>query len=185
MQRRRGLALAAAVVAVVSGCTSSDNPSASASASEAVGAASGKPGIQRCATADLDITLGPGEGAAGSTFYAVRLKNTSGHPCRTGGYGRAALASGDPGRLVGRPADRVQKAAARRFVLQDGKSAEATLQESNADNYPVKQCRPTSARGLRVSPPDDTASVFLAHSTTACQSERVHQLRLTPYQKVG
>jgi hypothetical protein len=200
MQRLRSLAAAAAFVALASSCTPSGDPSASdsasgsasaspsgasASASKPAGSASAKPGIQRCATADLRITLGRGEGAAGSTYLPVRLKNTSDGPCRTGGYGGAALASGDPGNLVGRPADRLRKGPVRRFVLQKGGSAEATLQETNADNYPARRCRPTLARGVRVYPPNDTSSVFLARSTTACQSERVHQLAMTAFRRLG
>ena len=134
-----------------------------------------------CTTADLKVSLSDGEGAAGSTFYAVRLTNTSASPCRTGGFGGVSLV-GAGGRQIGAAADRTAKDTATRFTLRPDGAAEATLQVVTAGNFPQARCRPAQAKGFRVYPPDETRSVFLAQPTPACRSTRVHLLTLQPYQ---
>jgi Protein of unknown function (DUF4232) len=156
------------------------SPTTSASAPSA-SATSGPAG---CTLADLRVSLGPGEGAAGSTYFPLRLTNVSPHPCRTGGFGGASLV-GARGALLGAPADRVQKGKVRVLVLRPGGRAEATLQETNAENYSAAKCRPAPAKGFRVYPPNETRSAYLPHPTTACASSAVHLLTLTPYRKVG
>ena len=138
-------------------------------------------GPASCTTADLKVSLSDGEGAAGSTFYAVRLTNSSDSPCRTGGFGGVSLV-GAAGRQIGAPADRTAKDTVTRITLRPGKAAEATLQVATAENFPAGRCRPARAKGFRVYPPDETRSVFLAQPTTACRNARVHLLSLKPYQ---
>jgi hypothetical protein len=154
-------------------------PSAGQSDSSAPASPRGPAG---CTTADLEVSLSDGEGAAGSTFYAVRLTNSSGSPCRTGGFGGVSLV-GAGGRQIGAPADRTAKETATRITLRPGQAAEATLQVVTAENFPAGRCRPARAKGFRVYPPDETHSVFLAQSTTACRNARVHLLSLKPYQR--
>jgi predicted small lipoprotein YifL len=158
--------------------TSSAPPSQSASAS-----ASSSPSVPAaCRTADLRVSLGPGEGAAGSTYYPVRLKNTSGHPCRTGGFGGVSLAAGATGKPIGAPADRTKQSQAKPLVLESGQRAHATLQVANAQNFPTGKCHPVQAQGFRVYPPNETHPAFVKHPTTGCQNAKVHLLTLTPYQ---
>ena len=107
------------------------------------------------------MSLSDGEGAAGSTFYSVRLTNSSDSPCRTGGFGGVSLV-GAAGKQIGAPADRTAKDTVTRITLRPGRAAEATLQVATAENFPAGRCRPARAKGFRVYPPDETHSVFLA-----------------------
>jgi Protein of unknown function (DUF4232) len=131
------------------------------------------------------VSLSLGDGAAGSTYYSLRLTNRSQQPCRTGGFGGVSLVRTPTGAPIGAPADRMQQGAARPITLQPGARAEATLRETNAGNYPKSRCRPVPATGLRVYPPNDTRSAFVRHATTACRSGAVHLLSLAPYRQAG
>jgi hypothetical protein len=128
------------------------------------------------------VTLGPPEGAAGSTFLPIRLTNTSGHACRTGGFGGASLVTSPRSEPVGAPADRVQRGTAKPIVLQPGKRATATLRIVSADNFDKATCRPSPTHGLRIYPPNETHAAYVAHAATACESASVHLLELRPYQ---
>jgi hypothetical protein len=142
-------------------------------------------GTGRCTVDDLKVELGDGEGAAGSTYYVVRVTNTSTSRCRTGGYGGVSLVGGGDGRQIGAAADRVEKSGLRPVVLKPGASAEAKLQVSQADNYPAGKCQPVQAKGFRVYPPNQTRSAFVRRATTACRGTAVHLLRLSPYRTAG
>jgi hypothetical protein len=115
-------------------------------------------------------------------YYALRVKNTSGHPCRTGGFGGVSLVTSPTGQPIGAPADRTQRGKARPILLDSGQRAYATLRVVDAGNYSASKCHPVHAKGLRVYPPNETHSGFVKHSATACTSTRVHLLSLTPYQ---
>jgi predicted small lipoprotein YifL len=157
--------------------SSSAPPTTSSSASSSASPSVPAP----CRTADVRVALGPGEGAAGSTYYPLRLTNTSGHPCRTGGFGGVSLVSSATGKPIGAPADRTKRGQAKPIVLDSGQRAEATLRVVNAENYPTGKCQPVQAKGFRVYPPNETHSAFVKHPTTGCRSGKVHLLSLTPY----
>jgi hypothetical protein len=52
--------------------------------------------------------------------------------------------------------------------VQPGASAHATIGLPNYQNFPVAACKPTSIRGFRVYPPDETAAVFVSHPMKVC-----------------
>jgi hypothetical protein len=179
--RVAGTTLLTVAALALSGCGGSDTAGPQ-SGSSGVASVSG-PG--RCTTADLDVAMSPGEGAAGSTYYTVVLTNTSKSTCRTGGFGGVALVGGGDGRRIGAPADRVERATARPLMLKAGTRAQAKLQVTTAENYPTKRCRPAQAEGFRVYPPNETHSAFVRRATTACRNSAVHLLKLSPYQRAG
>jgi Protein of unknown function (DUF4232) len=162
------------------------SPTTSASTQPSpVGSSSSGGAPARCATPGLQVSLSAGEGAAGSTFYALRLRNTTRRPCRTGGFGGVSFVHSATGAPIGAPADRVRRGAAKPLTLRPGARAEATLQQVNAENYPARRCHPVAAQGLRVYPPNETRSLYIAHRATACRSAAVHLLSLAPYHTVG
>ncbi len=154
------------------------SPAASASTREAAA-------VARCTTEDLRITLGPAEGAAGSTYLPVRLANTSSHPCRTGGFGGVSLVTSPRSEAVGAPADRTGAGDAKPLVLRPGGRAAATLRITQAENYSPDKCRPSPTHGLRVYPPNDTQSVYVGYDALACEATGVHLLSLKPYRAIG
>ena len=177
--RVAGTALLALAGLALGGCGGSASDSSDAGS----GAAVSGPG--RCTVADLKVGLSDGEGAAGSTYYLVRLTNTSKATCRTGGFGGVSLVGGGDGRQIGAPADRVERTKLRPVTLKTGASAEARLQVTTAENFPAKRCRPVQAEGFRVYPPNETHSAFVRAATTACRTDSVHLLKLSPYQPAG
>jgi hypothetical protein len=172
-----------------SASSSAPGSSAPAGASPSVSASSrapmsNEPATAECRVGDLRFHLSPGEGAAGSTYYRLRMTNTSDAPCASGGYGGVSLVAEPGGAPIGAPADRVEPGRRTVFTLRPGEAAEATLRETNAGNYPRPRCHPAPARGLRVYPPDETRSTFVHHATTACSAAGVHLLQLSPYTPV-
>jgi hypothetical protein len=137
---------------------------------------------RECGTAGLRVTVSYGSGAAGTTSYRLVLTNTSSHPCRTGGFGGVSLVAGTRGTPIGAPAVRSEQARARSVTLQPGQQARATILLSNAGNYSTAYCRPAPAMGLRVYPPNQAQSVFVALPSTACRNPAVKLLTLTPLQ---
>jgi hypothetical protein len=135
-----------------------------------------------CGTSQVRLRLLPGGGAAGSSYFTLRMTNTSAaRACTTNGFGGVSLVGSAAGKPIGAPADRTQSGTARRVLLQPGQHADATLREVQAGDYPAATCHPVRAAGVRVYPPGETHSTFLAHVTTACSAAGVHLLSLTPY----
>jgi hypothetical protein len=157
----------------------SEQPSAPASSQPA--------GPAGCTTADLSVTVGAGEGAAGSTYYPVTLTNKADQPCRTGGFGGVSLVDSPRAEPIGAPADRTQKGDVVAITLEPGQAAQATLQVADAGNYDTSRCQPTKAVALRVYPPNETHSAYveLPAPTSACANAKVHLLTLRPYQPAG
>ncbi len=172
--------------------TPRDSPTGGASSSASAtgpspsaGAGSSPAPAPRCTTADLAFTRSGGEGAAGSTYYEIRMANRSSAPCRTGGFGGISLVGSPQGSPIGAPADRTRPGAVRQILLQPGARATTTLRLTEAGNYPRSTCSPRPATGLRVYPPDETRSAFVRLSATGCATASVHLLQLTPYRPAG
>jgi hypothetical protein len=142
-------------------------------------------GPARCTTKDLRVSLTGGEGAAGSTYYELTLTNTSGHPCRTGGFGGVSLVGDGNGTQIGAPADRTEPGKVRAITLRPDGRATATLRVTNAENYSPSKCDPAPAEGFRIYPPNETHATYVARGSTGCRNDTVHLLTLTPYQPVG
>jgi hypothetical protein len=53
-------------------------------------------------------------------------------------------------------------------VLRPGGKAQALVQFVQVANFDAAVCQPTPVRGLRVYPPGDTASLFVAADGTGC-----------------
>jgi hypothetical protein len=148
-------------------------------------ASSSPGGPTDCTLTHLRVSLTGGEGAAGSTYYSLRLTNISAKPCTTGGFGGVSLVAAPSGAPIGAPADRMNKNQVKRLTLRPGAHAGATLRVVDAANFPRSACRPVTAKGLRVYPPNETRSAFVAHPLTACRSPKVHLLSLSPFSMPG
>jgi hypothetical protein len=164
----------------------SGHGSSNADAGSGTGGASSDRGPGQCATSQLDASLGSGDGAAGSTYYQLVLTNTGDQPCTTGGFGGVSYVGGGNGSQIGAAAVREQKDQARTIVLQPGGKATATLQEAEAGNYDKATCRPAPADGLRIYPPNNTASLFVKQpGAVGCENHQVQLLFLRPYQPMA
>lgn len=137
-----------------------------------------------CTAADLKLSLGRGEGAAGTVYRPLVFTNVSDHPCVIQGYPGVSYVGGDDGHQVGPAAYRDgTKGAA--ITLAKGESAYATVGFVDVHNYDAAICQPQPVRGLRVYPPQETASLYLELPTTGCGSDRIpgNQLTVTTIEK--
>jgi hypothetical protein len=126
------------------------------------------------------VTLGAGDGAAGSTYFMVNFLNRSSVICTLNGYPGVSYVTGTAGTQVGSPAARVPTPGSTQQTVQlaPGNSAHATLREVNVGNYPSATCSPTPVRGLRIYPPNQTAATFIAQSGTGCSQVGPQQLEI-------
>ena len=142
----------------------------------------GGSGSQSCLTGDLTITQGGSGGAAGSVYTAVDFVNQGPGACTLDGHPGVSFVGGDDGHQVGTSAARGSEEPLARVVLQPGGEAHATLRITEAGNFPPATCSAEAVRGLRVYPPDQTASAFVPFSEPdqACAGPGAAQLTVEP-----
>lgn len=180
-----GAAAALIVLAAVAGCASSSASSSSAPATSSSSAAAGgstvvpppaslspavtgPAGPAPCATSDLNVTLGPANGAAGSTFQTIVFTNTSGATCTLYGYPGVSLVSAPPYAQIGLAAQRASTTPVTQITLATGATASAVLRVVDALNFGAATCSPTKGAFLRIYPPNQTAPVYLADAAEVC-----------------
>jgi len=132
----------------------------------------------RCATSGLVVWLNvpPGNDYAGGAYYDLEFTNLTGHACTLRGYPGVSAVSLN-GRQLGTPAGwgRPKTTTVR---LASGRTATAQLQIADTGNYGrcfqrLPQGRgtpelPPTAAGLRIYPPNQTASTVIPYPLRAC-----------------
>jgi hypothetical protein len=136
-----------------------------------------------CTNADLTASYHRGDGAAGTIYGRMVLRNTSGHSCHTGGYGGISYVGDGNGTQIGASARRTDPSAVATYVLRPGQRLVSRIGETEALNYPRKRCRPAHVDGFRVYVPNATASQYVVHPTTGCRNHRVKLLEQKPYRR--
>jgi hypothetical protein len=124
-------------------------------------------GSGECKAADLSLSVGDSEGAAGTVYRSVVFTNKSGRTCTMQGFPGVSYVTGDDGHQVGEAAVRVG-AKGPVITLAPGDKAKAPVGFVQVGNYDTAVCRPTPTRGLRIYPPHDTASMFLPLDGNGC-----------------
>jgi Domain of unknown function (DUF4232) len=197
---RKLTAMAAAAVAagLLVGCGSSSSPSAQPTATvtvtETVPAAQGTSpavptqgvttpaGPAACATTALTASLGPGSGAAGSSYYPIVFKNSSSAPCSLYGYPGVSFVTAS-GTQVGAAAVEDPTYPRRLVTLVPGSSiVHAELKITDAGNYPPSTCQPATADRLRIFPPGQTSPLYVSLSAMACSNTSVQILSVQTVQ---
>jgi hypothetical protein len=128
------------------------------------------PALTACATSDLTASLVSAGGAAGSVGYELTFRNTGDVTCTLQGYPGVSYVTSSTGSPVGAPAGRDSVDPVTTVVLAPQGRAQALLIETDSLNYPPNTCRLTSVIGLRIYPPNQTASLFVAQATRACSN---------------
>ena len=126
----------------------------------------GEPGA--CPTSALHLSIGTGNGAAGSVYYPLVFTNTSGSACTLFGFPGVSFVTGIGGSQIGHAATRNSDAPRQTVTLAPGGVAHATLQVVQALNFPPAKCQPTTAHWLKVYPPNQTEPVFLNFTSKTC-----------------
>lgn len=188
-----------AVVGIIAGCGSASAPAARPSATVTVTAtappsatASPAPsspppssptpaGPPTCVTSGLAASLGPSNGAAGSTYYPIEFTNDSGVTCTLYGYPGVSFVAASGGQVGATAAE--DPAYPRRLVtLVPGATVHAELKVTEAMNYPSPTCQPVTAHRLRVFPPGQTSPLYITLSAMACASTSVRILSVQTVQ---
>lgn len=96
----------------------------------------------------------------------------------------AARLPGDLGRQrrgaqIGNPASRSGNAV-KTVTIAPKKSASTMVGFAHTANFPAAKCKPVTARGLRVIPPNQTKSVTLKRKFSACSGTSVTFLTVLP-----
>jgi uncharacterized cupredoxin-like copper-binding protein len=166
--------------------TSASTGTASGSVSSSSGSVSSSSGTvasaaARCATSHLGVSLATSEGAAGSVYDTVRLKNTGGAACSLSGYPGVSLVGYGNGSQIGASAQRDRSATPRTVTVAPGASTTFLVRFVQAGNYPRSVCSPTPADGFRIYPPRSTAALYLPLSgATGCARASVDLLTVRP-----
>jgi hypothetical protein len=125
-----------------------------------------------CTSADLSLSIGEGDAAAGTAWRPLRFTNVSGTDCVVHGFPGVSYVAGDDGEQVGKAAHR-DGAKGDPVTIADGETAYAAVGFVRVENYEPEECEPTRTRGIRVYPPQETRSMFLELGGTGCASEDI------------
>ena len=171
MRRLRKNLTAAVAALALAGCGSSNTATTGTTG----------PAISRCTTGQLEATLGEPGGTGGTTTdYPLSLRNTGTSACTIQGYAGVLFVAGDDNHQIGQAASR-DTGSAPTITLSHGQTASATLGIVDPANFPP-DCDPTPPTGLRVSPPDQTASLLIDPAGTACSNSKYATLHIGPFQ---
>ena len=121
-----------------------------------------------CETPGLVIWLDTsGDAAAGTAFYKLHFTNLSGHACTLNGF-PFLYAVNLAGHQVGPRATFRTPPSPHLVRLANGKTATAVLGIVDTGNFPRSACRPVTAAGLRVFPPNQTRAKAVPFPFSAC-----------------
>lgn len=127
-----------------------------------------------CQTRWLQLSVGPSEGAAGTTYTTLALTNVSGPACTLYGWPGVSF-MGRGAREVGWPASRVPAPNASRpslVLVRPGASVHAFLAYVDSYNPTPATCRPARARSVRVFPPNQRAALRSRLVARVCTTPR-------------
>jgi hypothetical protein len=129
-------------------------------------------------TRSLKVSLGPPNGAAGTTFYPLQFVNMGKTTCMLKGYpGVSAVTSS--GKQIGSAASRVS-AKFGTVTLAPGKQRNATIGIVDTGNFSASSCAPVTAAGLKIFPPNQSKSVTLKKTFSTCSSTTTTSLTVRP-----
>lgn len=138
----------------------------------------------RCTSDHLTLTLSEGDGAAaGSRLPYLVVTNTGASGCTLQGWPGVSFVGDGDGAQIGAAADLDRSSTHATVTLAAGGSAHAPLKIAVAENYPADTCDPTTPDGLRVYPPGETHSLYVATTDyTACGAQDVVLMSVQAFQ---
>ena len=135
-----------------------------------------------CETPGLVIWLDTnGNAGAGSVYYNLKLTNLSGHACTLNGFPFINAVSltgsllGHRAAFTGGPAHQV--------TLNQGETATAEFQIVNVLNFLPSQCKPVTAAGFRIFPPNQTRAKVVPFPFGACSANGAVYMSVRPVTK--
>jgi hypothetical protein len=140
------------------------------------------PRVVACTTGGLVEWLNTqSNGAAGTIYYELQFTNLSGHVCTLRGYpGVSAITLS--GAQLGSAAARSPSTFAT-VTLGVGKTVTATLGITDVGNPSGSSCKPTTAAGLRIYAPNQTAPKTIPFPFAGCSRAGTNYLFIQPVKK--
>lgn len=120
-----------------------------------------------CKVADLRLSIGGGDAAAGTVYRDLRFTNKGSRTCTIQGFPGVSYVAGADGHQVGPAAYRDGTKGAP-ISLKPGMTVFAPVGFVQVGNYDPAQCHPVSVRGLRVYPPHEYDSMYVPAQGTGC-----------------
>jgi len=120
-----------------------------------------------CKVADLKLSLGGGDAAAGTVYRELRFTNKGSRTCTIQGFPGVSYVAGEDGHQVG-PAAFRDGSKGKAISLKPGMTVFAPVGFVQVGNYDPAVCKPTAVRGLRVYPPHEYDSMFVPAAGTGC-----------------
>jgi hypothetical protein len=133
-----------------------------------------------CRTADLTITLGNPNGAAGSVYYGLAFRNNGPSRCTLSGYPGVSFLDGS-GKQIGLPSVR-NRIAHSAVSVAPGGTAYSSLQVGNPD---VWNCPVAMPQKVKVYPPNQTAFALIDAVGIRTCSNQVTGSYVNPVVKVA
>ena len=127
----------------------------------------GSGGSGECKAANLKLSIGSGDAAAGHFYVPIVFTNTGSASCTMRGWPGVSYVTGDSGSQVGQPAKRTGTEGPA-VTLAPNAVASSVVTVTDVAVFDASSCQPTPVRGFRVYAPDDTASMFVPRSGTGC-----------------
>jgi len=150
--------------------------STSSSATSPSPSVSSSPAVPACATSELAVRLGQGNGAAGSTIVPLVFRNTTSSACTLYGYPGVSFVTGPGGSQIGTSAGEDNATPRQLVTLAAGSAAHALLQVAVAQNYPPSRCHLVRAHWLRIFPPGQTAPLYVKFNSATCTAKSIRVL---------
>jgi Protein of unknown function (DUF4232) len=149
-------------------------PMAALAATASPAAATAATSRPRCGTADLVVWMTYDQGAAGTFYYTLHFTNLSGHACTLRGHPGVSAVNLRGGR-IGEPANWIRPGNGKLLTvrLRSGATATATLALTDVGVFSRADCRPVTAAGLRVYPPNQRTSRVVPYPLGACSAAQV------------
>ena len=128
---------------------------------------------KQCPTSALRAKVNKTKGgaAAGTTYVALDLTNTSGHSCDLYGFPGVSFRSGNPGSLIGAPASRPTTFGPQTVSLASGATAHAWLGLVDVGNFSSSVCGPVTAHWLKIYPPDQFTALYTQFTAQVCSKK--------------
>jgi hypothetical protein len=116
---------------------------------------------------DLKLSFGGGDSAAGTAYRALVFTNKGSRTCTIQGFPGVSYVTGDDGHQVGPAAYRTGEKGPV-VTLKPGGAAFSDIGFVQVRNFDPAVCKPTEVRGLRIYPPHEYNSMFIAAPGTGC-----------------
>jgi hypothetical protein len=139
--------------------------------------------VPSCTNADLIASYRHSDSGAGHSYGWIVLRNTSGHACRTGGYGGLSYVGDGNGTQIGAAAVRIDSAEVASYVVKAGRRLRSPIDEVSAFNFPKKRCDRAHVDGFRVYVPNATKSQYVVHPHVGCRNPKIKLIFQKPYRR--